>query len=518
MIKRERSEQAPIRVQIFVLSFAGAFLFLYLRTFLFSGVPFAANGDQMLFFARSLHVLHGWVLYRDIFELVTPGTDLLYAAIFGIFGVHAWVIQACGLVFGVATFAVMTQIARRILQGPLVLLPGTLFLVFDFNSALDMTHHWYSTLAVLGAVSVLMGRLSSGRIVCASLLCALATLFTQTQGALAFAALLAYLVWFGHSSGETRRQRFVTFVLPFGVTLLGVLGYYAYRSGWNTFFFDLIEFPMRYLSSDEVNSPRTYLHQFPPVHSLGDLFRSVPFIFIYAVVPYAYVAGFYRLWRNGNKMPVDIRQRLLLLHFAGLGLFLAVANAPRFFRLCTVAPPAILVCVWLLSERGLAQKCVRSLLWVTAVVFAIVLPLRRQTQWHGVLDLPIGRTAFFDRQDFDEFQWLAQRTQPSNAFFNKTSLSLYLALDTPAAAEFINDEDFTRPEQVRTIVEWMKSRQPRFLVMYPKGPRYSDHSNSAPFRRYFEQNYHLVRVFPLIQNTWHEEMWELGSVLPNRSR
>jgi hypothetical protein len=33
------------------------------------------------------------VVYRDFFELVTPGTDLLYAAGFKILGVHAWILQ-----------------------------------------------------------------------------------------------------------------------------------------------------------------------------------------------------------------------------------------------------------------------------------------------------------------------------------------------------------------------------------------------------------------------------------------
>ena len=61
------------------LSVTGALVFLYLRTFLLPATPFVAIGDQVLFFTRALRIMNGQVLYRDFFELVTPGTDLLYA-------------------------------------------------------------------------------------------------------------------------------------------------------------------------------------------------------------------------------------------------------------------------------------------------------------------------------------------------------------------------------------------------------------------------------------------------------
>jgi hypothetical protein len=101
-----------------------------------------------------LRIVHGQVLYRDFFELVTPGTDLLYAAGFKLFGVHAWILQAWTILLGVALSCVITSLACKILTGLDVFLPAILFLVFDF-AALDATQHWYSTLAVLVAVRVL---------------------------------------------------------------------------------------------------------------------------------------------------------------------------------------------------------------------------------------------------------------------------------------------------------------------------------------------------------------------------
>ena len=497
---------------IIVLSLIGVLIFLYLRTFLLPATPFVAIGDQILFFSRAARIVHGQVLYRDFFELVTPGTDLLYAAAFRLFGIHAWVIQAWAIVVGLALCCVITWIASRILCGPIILLPALLFLTFDFSSALDLTHHWYSTLAVLAAVSVLMGGASLPRIFAASSLCGIAALFTQTQGALTFLALVIYLVWLKRPEARISNilPQLVTMLLPFTLILSCVLGYYIYRAGSRTVFFDLVLFPLRFLSG-QVNSPRTYLRQVPPVHAPADIVRLIPFVFIYVLVPYVYLLGFHQLWRKRKELPVTLRQHLVLLHLVGLALFLGVASGPRAFRLSTVAPPAILICTWLLSQQSPAHRFARNLLCIVAAVFALLLPFHRQTQWHASLNLPIGRTAFSDPLMFRQFQWIAQRTHPTEIFFNNAALCLYLSLDNPTASEFVNYDDYTRPEQVAAVIQSLQQHPPHFIVLLPESTHSSDaHDNAAPFRQYVHDNYRLTQIFALDGNSRYEEdLWEL---------
>ncbi|HEX3471619.1 MAG TPA: hypothetical protein VHT28_10575, partial [Silvibacterium sp.] len=466
---------------VFAFSIAGALVFLYLRTFLLPATPFVAHDDQVLFFIRAARVAHGQVLYRDFFELVPPGIDLLYGATFRLFGIHAWIMQAWGIALGLALFSVITLIASRILRGPLILLPGLLFLVFDFSSALDPTHHWYSTLAALAAVGILTGGASLQRIFAAGLLCAIATLFTQTQGALTFVALVIYLLWLKRSGaqGPSILTQLAALTLPFILILCSVLGYYISKAGFRTIFFDLVLFPLRFLSSGDFNSPRAYLDQHPPVHTVTDILRPIPYLFIYAVVPYIYFLGLYQLWRKGKELTAELRQRLVLLHLVGFGLFLAVSSGPRFHRLSTVAPPAILICVWLLSQPGSALRVARNVLCILAIAFAFLLPFYRQTQWHATLNLPIGRTAFSDPLEFNEYQWLAQRTHPSELFFNHGGLGLYLSLNNPTASEFVTDTDFTRPEQVTEVLESLQRHPPRFIMLEPERTNSSGvHDNS----------------------------------------
>ena len=491
----------------FALALAGTAAFLYLRTFLLSGTPFIAHDDQTLFFARAVHILHGQVLYRDFFEFVPPGTDLLYAAGFRIFGVHAWLFQAWSIALGLGLFSIVTLLARRILAGLLVLLPGLLFLVFDYDVAMVPTHHWFSTLATLAAVATLAGRSTLWRISSAGLLCGIATLFTQTQGTLTFAALLLYLVWPIHSSPKLL-ARVAAFVIPWLLAVSCILGYYVLQAGPQTLFFDLVVFPLHYLSGD-FNSPHAYLHQFPPRHSFAGLLRLIPYLFIYALVPYIYFTGAYQLWRKRRDPAFPERQPLILLHLAGFALVLAVATGPRFYRLCTVAPPAILICVWLLSGPGSIRTSLRRSLIALALFFALLLPVYRQTQHYRILDLPIGRTAFADPEEFREFQWLVRRTRPSDLFFNNSGLALYLSLSNPTAVEFVNNDDFTRPEQVTAVIRTLQQNPPRFVALDPETGPPNPRDHSAPFRDYIHQHYSLADTFAIDHNSRPEELWEL---------
>jgi hypothetical protein len=501
-----------------VISICGAIAFLYLRTFLFPAVPFVVTGDQILFFARAVRMVHGQVLYRDFFELVTPGTDLLYAAAFRLFGIHAWIMQAWAICTGLALFCIITLIARKIARGPLILLPAWLFLVFDFNSGLDLTHHWYSTLAAIATVAVLTDKVNLSRIFAAGVLCGIATLFTQTQGLTTVIAIIAYLLW-RHRS-ETRESSILTqiavLLLPFTVVLSCVLGYYIYKAGIRTIIFDLVTFAPKFMSTATVNQPRAYLDQiqsyydqFLQAHRPANILALVPVVFIYVLVPYIYIVGLIQIWRQRKVMPATLQQSLVLIHLVGLALFLAVASGPRYFRLCTVAPPAILICTWFLGQQSTGWKITRNLLWCLAVVFAILLPLKRQVQWHATLDLPIGRTAFSDVSIYREYQSVAQRTHPSEFFFNEAGLCLYLSLDNPTASEFVTYDEFTRPEQITTAVDELQNHPPHLIVLLPEEMISSPiHDHTSRLRQFIHGNYNLVQTFSFDHASFKEQLWE----------
>jgi hypothetical protein len=294
----------------------------------------------------------------------------------------------------------------------------------------------------------------------------------------------------------------MAFVSGFAVVLMAGMGWFVYKAGWERVWFDLVVFPARYMSYGEVNSIGTYLKQIPLHEPLG----LVPALFVYAVVPYAYFVGMYRLWREWGGMDVELRRRLALLLAVGMALFLAVANAPRLHRLCVVAPPAILVLVWLVSRWRVGRR----VLLAVAAVFAVLLGLSRQVQRHEVLELPTGRVAFLDAGEAREYGWLRDRTRLGDWFFNESTVGLYLGLVSPSESDFINSDEYTRPEQVVRVIEELKMRPPRFVVMerpvQSEGP---EHDNSKPFVEFVHEGYRLAERFPISRGARVQEVWEL---------
>jgi hypothetical protein len=119
----------------------------------------------------------------------------------------------------------------------------------------------------------------------------------------------------------------------------------------------------------EVNTPRAYIRQlaqFSNFRRPSEIAFLITAFFIYALVPYVYVVGLYQLRRKRAVFPSRLQRNLILLHVAGIGLFLAIAHGPRHFRLCTVAPPAILILVWLLTLPIPALGYIRKLSWIVA--------------------------------------------------------------------------------------------------------------------------------------------------------
>ena len=85
---------------VFVL--LGAATYLYLNLFALPNTPFLLSGDQVYFWMDAQRMLHGERIYLDFFQFTPPGTDLLYAALFKLFGPRVWVTNAAVLALGVA--------------------------------------------------------------------------------------------------------------------------------------------------------------------------------------------------------------------------------------------------------------------------------------------------------------------------------------------------------------------------------------------------------------------------------
>lgn len=494
-LKADQPSASLSRRSAFLLSFA-ALVFLYLRTFAIPVIPFFFDGDEYHYFLHALRILHGQQPYRDFFTFIFPGTDLLYAGIFRLAGVHQWVAPAILIVLGFLFYWIVFWISRRVLRTSSAILAGLFFLIFDFDSALDATHHWWSVFFVMIAVGVLMGGRDRRRLVAGGCLCGVATVFTQTHGTLSLFAIAVYLVC--TNPNERRKassfRDLLALVTPFVIIVAIAVAYYTHLIGFHVLAYWTIYFPLVYFRA-EGNSPLAFFRM-QPVHGIGDLFSLVPFFLIHLAVPLIYVLSMIRLLRERQSLEGRQWNKILLLTLVGSALFVSIMSAPTFLRLCAVAPPAMILSVWYFERSTALCRWISVTLWSATVLSAVYLPVARQRHSRTAVDLPTGRAAFINKKEFERTWWLAQHTHPGETFFNEPSAAFSLSLDSPGPLDFITPTEFTRPEQVDALLLSMTAHQTRYIYLYPLLTAPIQTKNSlGPFQQYMAKNFHLVEVF-----------------------
>ncbi len=231
------------------------------------------------------------------------------------------------------------------------------------------------------------------------------------------------------------------------------------------------------------------------MHGAGDLASLIPYLFIHALLPFIYVLCTYWLVRNKKTVRHDEWRSIFLLISVGIALLVSVMSAPTFLRLCVVAPPAVILCVWLCERTDGAYDRVRTALWTVTIFAVIYLPITRQLHRHTIASLPTGDVALVNDKQYEKIWWLAQHTNPGDTFFNDPTMAFALSLESHGPLDFVTPSDFTRPQQVDDLISSVTRHRTRYIFLYPE----LNQSNCATdnlklFRQYVAKNYHLARV------------------------
>jgi hypothetical protein len=156
----------------------------------------------------------------------------------------------------------------------------------------------------------------------------------------------------------------------------------------------------------------------------------------------------------------------MLVNATGLSMLLTVASAASYNRLYTVVLPALILLVWFLDTEFKLECVLLRGLWGMVVLLAVVKPAITQTRWRRVLNLPTGRAVFFTPAGYEKTEWLLERTQPSEYFFGDQLDGFALRLRDPGPVAFVRPTGYTRPEEVRALVQGLEEHQVRFVSWY----------------------------------------------------
>ncbi len=486
-------------------------IFIYLQVFALPCTPRLASGDQAIYLHNATRILDGEMIYRDYDHFTFPGTDVVYAALFKCFGVRAWIPQAMLVFLGASTVWLIILISRTLMDGMTVYLPGLLFVALPFSSYLDATHHWFSLVATTAALALLLEERTLFRLVLAGAFVGIATFFTQSMALLTVGFLL-FLFWERGRTNQTWSAflgKGACLIAGFLVTTTISLAYFIWAVGTRKIFYFTVSFVAKYYSTDWFNNWRVYLTGRPQLHAWTTWLDLPAFALIHLIVPFAYLLFLFGYAiRSREQQPDDLCRRLMLVNTAGVFLFLTVASAPAYSRLYAVSPPALVILVWLLKSSPTFSRSLRRTAWVIAFVMVVARPLAMQIRWKAYLDLPTGRTAFYDPLLYEKCKWMSQRTQPFDYFFGDHLVAFTLRLRNAGRVPFLRPTDYTRPEEVADAIQGIDKLHVRFVSWYigldhEKEPmRHPEGDHLAPIRIYLREHYHVAEIFANGDQIW----------------
>jgi len=131
-----------------------------------------------------------------------------------------------------------------------------------------------------------------------------------------------------------------------------------------------------------------------------------------------------------------------------------------------------------------------------------------QIRWKAYLDLPTGRTAFYDPLLYEKCKWMSQRTQPFDYFFGDHLIAFTLRLRNVGRVPFLRPTDYTRPEEVADAIRGIEKFQVRFVSWYigldreKEAARHPEGDHLAPIRLYFREHYHVAEIFANGDQIW----------------
>lgn len=474
------SPQVPGRINPTIVHFTLIILaasFVYCLVFSLPFTPFFYYSDQLFGMSGGQQILEGHVLYKDFWDFIFPGTHVFYAAAFAIFGTKYWIASATIILIGVVTFWLTLSISKKVIDGPMYLLPAITYLFFGYRwFGLDGYHRMFSPIFILITIWILLNGTKLRNCVLAGIACAMAAFFTQQRGVFALAAALLFIIL----DSKISREEVVSLIgrlsaacLGFSVTILVLCGYFIYQAGLIDFFYWTVIYPAKYNAYAPMNNPGVYLQDWEKTLALSSVsgkFAVLPVLLYTVITPLATLAAAGLFLFKRNVRISTWRKPLVCVIFGTALLFSSTGPSPS--RLFQIAAPSLIVLFWLIDyfvRSASVKKMISYAVIASLLVLGFVQALRIQTHWDNkIWKTPTGDLVILDTPGAKPYALFSKVLSPGDYYFDPigTNLVFPLQIHNPTRFFQIWDTEITRPEMVAEAVADLRRNPPKYIVWY----------------------------------------------------
>ena len=450
-------------------------------------------------------MFYGEHIYRDFFEFTPPGTDLIYLCAFELFGPRIWVANLIVLLLGISLSWLCWRIASAIMKPSQAALAVVLFVVMVYGKLLNGTHHFFSLLAVLGAVAVIIETRTPLRVAAAGMLLGVATFITQTRGPLAALAVSGYLLWERVQLNErwpSQIKRQVLLIASLGLTWTVLSSYLLATVGWRKLWF----FQITYAGGFSVIDWGRIGTGVPETLSWAAMPQVLQALFAYVLVPTVYLISIWLCCSKPRAIAFETRLRVVLIAALGTSMFVEIVPSATWFRFYCVSAPAVILLVWLLT-RTVGN---RSAIYATGLLFAALLGLAshqtssRHAQAPIITRLPGGNAAL-TAQQAEQLTWLAAHTRPGQYLFQASWPGVYLPLSVrnPLFLDKLQTDFQNRLGYLQLSTRQLQAKQVQYILWSNDfNARLSD---LTVFYDFMQKHYRRVWTFSDQNEVWERK-------------
>jgi hypothetical protein len=469
--------------------------------------------DESVHLYEAKRVLEGEVLYRDVFNFITPGWFYLMASLYRLFGTSIDTARgAMAVMHGLTTVLVYFSSRRLGIGRGIAWMPALGYVVICQSAWPIVSQHWVSTLLCAALLCACAGRTPgyARTVLAIGIVAGLLICVQQQRGVFMAAGVVVWLLgdallrWRYGSPPPTATvlREIAVFAGGIALVIVPVLGAAMARAGVYAVWYALVIFPL-FNYGQAMHCPWGDVNLMTIVNARF----TFPLVLKYLPLPLLISAG-RLLWLAQQRRELLVAQRLLLLLIFCGASALSIAYFPDFIKISFIAfaflVAAAEVLQWMartlpLSPRwswGLGATTSAALLIGSAYHLSNNRTLLRS-------DFPYSVSTAFGRIDYPKAEepqlhdLLAEllagaRTGELYAYPMMSDLYLTVPAHNPTPYGFFLAFGYHSPQEVQRVVDILVAKQLPYIVLIPALLRSDD-----PILRFVAAGYEPVTPKPL---------------------
>jgi len=357
---------------------------------------FLLNLDEGIALYGAKRILMGQTLYKDFFDIVTPGTDYLLAIIFKLFGTTLKSARITMITANALNVAMLMLISSKLIKEKIAIIPPVLLMLIYITDKDDMavSHHQFVITAMILTLLLLvkLNYEKSYKWIIPGVSSFLVFIFLQSTG-LTIYGLLCLLFFFRYVSKKNNKRHilngFFYFSTGFMLPLMLVFMLFFISGGLKEFVYDVFIWPWGHYKIVNNGSFFYYMFQLSEIHhyyfeSLLLFFENIAIYFpaLLLILSFIYVCKAY--YQKEALQPSLIFLLLILI-----SMFISELVNPAIWRFAVYYPIFLVLIFVILKQRikDLVYKIFRiiGIVYITGGIIFIGLFCGKELSYYNTV-------------------------------------------------------------------------------------------------------------------------------------